>query len=309
MDKNMQFVLIGSIIVDIQLLVSHIPFSGEDVMARDTMYYPGGGFNVLSAVTRQGVPALYAGRIGSGPMGKRIRDALRQEGITCLPVYEDGRGDTGFVITMVEPSGERTFVTSPGIESHIRPEDLAALNLNRQDVVYVSGYDLLYPVSGATIAEYLRMMHEDIRLVFDPGPLIGDIAREHLEFMRRRAWIITANRAEICQWMNQREMTRATALLAAGRPPHSMVVARDGENGAWFINNQELVYVPPRPAQVIDLTGAGDTHTGVLVAFLMWGWPVNKAMWAANIAASLSVEQRGPATSPRRQDIERLMSN
>ncbi|WP_158026949.1 hypothetical protein [Sulfobacillus thermosulfidooxidans] len=44
-------------------------------------------------------------------------------------------------------------------------------------------------------------MNEEIRLVFDPGPLIGDIAPECLEFMRRRVWVISANWAEICQWM------------------------------------------------------------------------------------------------------------
>ncbi|PSR25781.1 MAG: sugar kinase [Sulfobacillus thermosulfidooxidans] len=309
MDKNGRFVLIGSIIMDIQLFVTHIPPSGGDVMASTAMYYPGGGFNVLSAVTRQGIPALYAGRIGHGPMGKRIREALQQEGITSLHAYREGSDDTGFVITLVEPSGERTFVTSPGIESHIRPDDLVALNLSRHDVVYVSGYDLLYPVSGATIAEYLTMMNEEIRLVFDPGPLIGDIAPERLEFMRRRAWLISANRAEICQWMNQHEITEAAALLASQRPPHSLVVARDGEKGAWFVDNQGLVRVPPRPAQVVDLTGAGDTHTGVLVAFLMAGWSVYDAICAANIAASISVEKKGPATSPRRKDIERIMKH
>lgn len=293
----------GSIIVDVQMTVPYIPPSGHDVIASAIRYDAGGGFNVLSAVRRQGMGALYAGLIGQGPMGARIQDSARREGIALLHQPRPDQ-DTGCVITLLEPDGQRTFVTSPGLESRIKPADLAGLKTGTGDIVYVSGYDLLYPVSGDSIMNFLSRMDDKVRLVFDPGPLISDIPAHRLDFMRRRAWIITANRRELCHWAQDDDLAHAARSVSANRPVNSLVVARNGSDGAWVTYAEQLLHVSSRPACVVDTTGAGDTHTGVLVALMAEGWPVIEAVQAANIAASLSCEKLGPATCPPRPIIE-----
>ena len=53
---------------------------------------------------------------------------------------------------------------------------------------------------------------------------------------------------------------------------------------------------------------AGDTHTGVLVAGLMGGLDVVAAARRANAAAAEAVSRLGPARSPRRDEIDALIS-
>src|SRR3712207_8672426 len=61
--------------------------------------------------SRQGVAAAYAGGHGTGPWGDLVRTALARQGIAVLlaPV---AHVDTGWTLALVEPSGERTFVST-----------------------------------------------------------------------------------------------------------------------------------------------------------------------------------------------------
>ena len=53
----------------------------------------------------------------------------------------------------------------------------------------------------------------------------------------------------------------------------------------------------------VDTTGAGDAHTGVLLAGLVTGAGVEAALWTANRAAALAVTRVGPATAPTRAEL------
>ena len=119
---------VGSIVADIRLEAPHLPVRGGDVIASSARISAGGGFNILCAAARQGLRCVFAGRHGAGPYGERIRAELLREGVSVV----HGRapeGDSGFCIVLVEPDGERTFVTSPGVEAHLagrRPRRCAA---------------------------------------------------------------------------------------------------------------------------------------------------------------------------------------
>ena len=59
---------------------------------------------------------------------------------------------------------------------------------------------------------------------------------------------------------------------------------------------------------MIDSTGAGDTHTGVLIAGLTEGLDPVAAVRRANAAAAISVTRRGPATAPNRAELNRFLA-
>jgi sugar/nucleoside kinase (ribokinase family) len=139
--------MVGSVVVDVLMYVDRLPDRGGDVLARRVLTSAGGGFNLLVAAARLGMDGAYGGRTGDGPFGAQARRALDDAGIAALlpPGHE---ADTGVVVGLVEPDGERTFATSPGIEARLAPDDLRALPLRPADAVYVSGYDLVTPSPG-----------------------------------------------------------------------------------------------------------------------------------------------------------------
>ncbi len=61
--------------------------------------------------------------------------------------------------------------------------------------------------------------------------------------------------------------------------------------------------------RAIDATGAGDAHTGVLIAGLAAGLDPVSAARRANAAAALAVTRRGAATAPTRAEIDAFLAS
>jgi ribokinase len=308
-DRGPRLVSVGSIIADIRLDVPHLPARGGDVIGSAATVMAGGGFNILCAAARQGLPALFAGLHGTGPYGDCIRAALAREGIATFhrPVSD---GDSGFCLVLVEPDGERTFVSSPGVEAALGRRRLSEVPLSAGDTVFVSGYDLCYPELGAAIATWVPEMPEGVRLVVDPGPLAGGIPEEILRRLmprlsiwtmnRREAGLLTGATAPADVWRIMRRRLRADALL----------VLRDGASGAALFTGDSAVptMIGAPTVTMVDSTGAGDTHTGVLIASLTQGLDPVAATSRANAAAAVSVTRRGPATAPDRSELDRFLA-
>jgi sugar/nucleoside kinase (ribokinase family) len=145
---------LGNVVVDLVLNIPALPERGADVLAAGYQASPGGGFNVLAAAARQGLPAAYAGAHGRGPFGDLARAALAAEGIEVLLPARPGQ-DTGVVIVIVDDGGERTFLTAPGAEATLTATDLAAVRPAPADIIYLSGYSLLHPANRAALLSWL----------------------------------------------------------------------------------------------------------------------------------------------------------
>jgi sugar/nucleoside kinase (ribokinase family) len=286
--------LVGSVLVDVMLAVPRWPERGGDVLADRANVTPGGGFVVLSAARRLGLPARLAGRVGRGAFGERVMAALADLGVeVLLPRPPE---DTGFCVGLVEPDGERTFVTSPGAEATLDAGELDEVDIGPDDAVYVSGYDLCYPETGPIVASWLAGLRRGL-VVLDPGPLVGEIPDAVLATVLPRTNLLTLN-------------AREAGLLGDGLldrlAPEALLVVRDGARGCTLHRRGRPAEPLSAPSvRAVDTTGAGDTHTGALLAELARiGDPVAAAR-TATIAAALSVTAWGSATCPDRQTLER----
>jgi sugar/nucleoside kinase (ribokinase family) len=297
-----RLVLVGSVIADLLMSVPELPERGGDVLASATSTQVGGGFNVLAAAVRLGLPAALAGHVGDGPFGRMVAAALAGEGIT--PLLPVARGDTGFCVGFVEPDAERTFVTSPGVESRLDAADLAAVDVGPGDAVYVSGYDLCYPVTGPVVADWCAGL-ADALLVLDPGPLVLRIPAEVLDSVLRSTDVLTLNEREA------RLLAGTDAGLRARLRPSTVLLVRRGPRGCTLYPPggaaPEDIAAPVVAA--VDTTGAGDAHTGALLAALRdtGSWP--ESVRVANAAAAFAVTRRGSATAPTRTELASMMWN
>lgn len=309
----------GSVVVDLPLSVPHLPERGGDVLAAGRGAVVGGGFNVVAAAARQGADVAVASPVGTGPWGALVRDALSAEGITVLTAPAED-GDTGVVVTLVEPDGERTFVTTVGVEGRPRAEDLAAVPVRAGDVVYVSGYDLAYPAAAPVVSAWAARLPAGVRLLLDPGPLAGEIGAAVLGAVLARCDLITLNAREAVLLTGADVPQTGDDAAPAGddAPPAGLetvrrlvpdscaVLVRVGEHGCWVSETAGAAarLVPSRPVRAVDATGAGDAHTGILAAALLAGAPLPDAVRRANLGAALAVTRPGPATGPTRAELD-----
>ena len=302
-----RLVLVGSILLDILVHVDALPSRGGDVIAGDRTLASGGGFNVLSAAARLGLPGAYAGLIGDGAFGRQVARDLEMAGIRSL-VPPVGGEDTGFTVGIVEAGGERTFLTAPGIESRLDATALARIVLAPGDAVYVSGYDLLYPVAGPAIASWLDELGPGHLLAVDPGPL-GAAPGGPLGALLGRVGLFSANEREAAERTGARAPSASASALAGQLAPGGIAVVRVGPDGCWVARRGEVaVHVPGHPAAAVDTTGAGDVHVGAMLARLAAGDDPVAAARFANVAAALSVEHRGGASGPAPEAVAAAMA-
>ncbi|GAA3562742.1 PfkB family carbohydrate kinase [Amycolatopsis ultiminotia] len=293
----------GQVIVDLVMRVGELPPRGGDVLAGSFGLSPGGGFNVMAAAARSGAPVVYAGAHGAGRFGDQVRAALQEEGITVAQPPADGP-DTGICVVLVDAGGERTFVTGTGAEGALRPERLSGVETTPQDVVYVSGYSLLHESNRAALLAWLPGSRG--RVLFDPGPLAGEIDGRVLDRVLSTVDILSCNARE-ARSLSGRDDPGAAASALSERTGAAAVV-RNGPDGCLLARNGKTAGVPGFPVHPTDTNGAGDTHCGVLAAALLAGADLETAAVRANAAAALSVRTEGPATSPTAAEIDAFLT-
>lgn len=298
---------VGNAVVDLVVTIPHLPPRGGDIIASSTTFAVGGGFNVMAAASRLGLPTVYAGTIGTGMFATLVRTALAGERISIVgPTHP--QMDTGTVVVMVDDGGERTFVTSFGAEATLTFDQLKLLRPAQADIVAVTGYSLAHPAGAAAVAPWLAELAPDIVVVTDPGTLLAEIPVQAMDVLMARTDWWTCNSAEAAALTGHREPAGAAAELAR-RSGRAGVVVRDGAAGCWLATGGcAPVQIPGFAVSAIDTTGAGDAHTGAFIAALAQQADPFRAASRANAAAALAVTRRGPATAPDGQELDRFLA-
>jgi sugar/nucleoside kinase (ribokinase family) len=310
-----RLVFAGEAIVDVLMRVPALPGRGGDMLAESASVEVGGGFNIMAAAVRQGLPVVYAGGHGTGPWGGKVRAALAAEGIGLLrPPYPDA--DTGFTVGLVEPDGERTFVTALGAESLGQADTWNSIRLQSGDAVYVSGYGLVPAGPGPVLAAWAAALPPEVLLFADPGPLVADIPAPVLDPVLARCDWWSCNRREAALLTGSDDPAEAARRLAR-RTGRAGVIVRSGPDGCVLALRvpgpaQEpalsLSHVAAPAVTAVDTTGAGDAHSGVFLAGLAAGLTPAEAARRANAAAALAVTRAGAATAPARAELDRFLA-
>jgi sugar/nucleoside kinase (ribokinase family) len=253
---------------------------------------------------------VYAGGHGTGALGERVRTALRELEVAVLQPPASS-GDTGVCLTFVDAHAERTFITAPGAEAVLTLAQLDTVAPAPADIVALSGYDLAYEDAGEALAAWVSSLPIGQPVLLDPGPLVAEIPSARWAAVISRVTVLTVNERE-------------AELLAGGRTddppalhrwirerhpmdPAALVVIRLGADGCTYDGGPDrspVTAVPSIPVTALDTTGAGDTHTGVLLAELAAGTGIREALQRANVAAALSVTRSGPASAPTRGEVD-----
>jgi sugar/nucleoside kinase (ribokinase family) len=292
-------------LVDAVMEVPRLPARGGNVMADSYRRYAGGAVTILLAAARSGARTVHAGAIGTGPNGDLVRAVLAADGVeVASPPVRDL--DTGVCVVLVEPTAERSFVTTQGAERHISVASLSAAAPAPGDMVCVSGYSLV----GRTrdpLVEWVRALPDGVDVVLDPGATLEQVPAAALDAVLARTTVWTGNREESEALAGVDGIREAAEVVAGMLPGAAVVVVRDGPRGCLVREGGRHVFVPGYPQRPVDTNGAGDTHTGVLLAERLAGsgWP--DAAVRANAAGALKVTRRGPESAPSRHEVDEFL--
>ena len=303
----------GQALVDVVVEVPDLPDRGQNVMASSATDYAGGAVTVLVAAARFGADCVHAGAHGTGPHGDLVRAALAGEGIAASAAPVEGL-DTGICVVMVEPSAERTFVTTLGAERRISVESLDTSRPGPGDLVCVTGFSLALDSTRDPLLAWLPTLAPGVVVVLDPGAAFAglDDAVRQAMLEVTDVWSSNAEEAEdILRAVGldaPADLAARTAAVAPLLRGDAVAIVRDGPEGCAVHVAGETTYVPGFPQTPVDTNGAGDTHTGALLAEVAAGTPWQEGCRRANAAAAIKVTRRGPESAPTAAEVDAFLS-
>jgi sugar/nucleoside kinase (ribokinase family) len=306
----------GQALVVVVVEVPALPRRGQNVMATSTTRYAGGAVNVLVAAARFGASCVHAGAHGTGPNGDLVRASLADSGVAVsAPAVPDR--DTATCLVLVEPSAQRTFVTGLGAERDISVDSLSTAAPVAGDLVCVTGYSLVLEETRDPLLAWLPTLDEGVVVVLDPGAAFAHLPAEVRDPMLAHTDVWSGNAEEAADLLRALgrpladdgdSMAAPARALAALLRGEAVTVVRDGAAGCAVSVGGDTTLLPGFPQRAVDTNGAGDTHTGALVADVAAGHDWVGACRRANASAAIKVTRRGPATAPTAAEVEEFLA-
>ena len=297
---SMKTLVIGSAMFEMLMKLDALPKTGEDVLCRESDMIIGGcAYNVAGTLRNMGCPHDLCVPVGKGPYAAVIAQHLKRCGYEIL--IRDESQDNGWCLDLVEADGERTFITSQGIEATFRKEWFDGIAIAAYDKIYVSGYQLCGD-SGREMAQWLESLRGK-QLFFAPGPVIGQIPEAVKAAIYRCHPILHLNEKEAGEESGENRVKEAAESLYDRTG--NLVIITLGAKGALFYDGNALHSIPSEPTVVADTIGAGDSHMGAVIASLSGGYDTETAIRIANRVAAAIVGIQGPVMD-REQFEERL---
>lgn len=293
-------------LVDLVVEVPSLPARGRNVNATGETRYAGGAVNILVAAARTGASAAHGGAHGRGPNGDLVRATLGTEGVavTADPVPE---ADTGECIVFVEPGGERTFVTTYGAERRLTASTYATLDPRPGDLLCISGYSL-FPPTRDPLLEFLGALPPGVDVVLDPSEPFASFPRPLQDATLEHVTVWTSNMIEARETTGLDAPEDIPEALRRRIGSRTVVIVRDGAGGCVVHHHGRGTAIAGYPRTPVDTNGAGDVHTGTLLAERALGADWETAATRANAAAAIKVTRRGPASAPHRAEVDAFLA-
>ncbi|MBW9353286.1 sugar kinase [Citrobacter sp. EC_71] len=294
--------VVGAAVIDVIADAYALPWRGCDIELKQQGVNIGGcALNIAVALRRLEINASNALPLGQGVWADIIRNRMAKEGLHSL--IDNAEGDNGWCLALVEPDGERTFMSFSGVENQWNADWLARLNIPRNSLVYLSGYQLTSPC-GELLVQWLEGL-EDVTPFIDFGPRIGDISDDLMARIMACRPLVSLNRQEAEIAAERFALSQDVEGFGVEwvRRFAAPVVIRHDKDGAWYFSAQTSGCVPAFKTTVVDTIGAGDSHAGGMLAGLASGWSLADAVLLGNAVASWVVGHRGGDCAPSREAL------
>lgn len=284
--------VVGDVMTDVIVVPEGPLVKGSDRRATVRSRPGGSGANQAVWLGSMGADVLFAARVGQADQSM-YENYFR--GLGVVPVLSgDREAPSGVLVTIVDPDGERSFLTDRGANLNLCPDDLGADLLDGVGLVMVSGYSFFAPGPRAAVQGLLaRAKARGIAVAVDPasvGFLVEVGAEQFLAWTQGADWIF-ANESEAETLTG---VTGFEAQIAALGRHYGNVVLKRGRAGAALGGADGIrVVLPALAVPVVDSTGAGDAFAAGFVAARLEGADETRSLTRGIAAGARAVQSIG----------------
>jgi sugar/nucleoside kinase (ribokinase family) len=275
--------------------------------------------NVAIAVSRNGLSASMACKVGDDDFGRFLMDTLAENNVraACPELCREAITTMAFV-TLAE-DGERrfTFARKPGADMLLKEEEVLESDIADAAIIHAGSCSLsAQPVAAAT-ERALRLGHEKGKLVSFDVNYRNVMWNDDIDACTRAVKDILKYVDLLKISEEEVDMLGGEAAIPALMKDNgiTLVVQTLGANGVRAYFGGETFDVAGRMVKAVDATGAGDAFWGAFLAKLricgvakaadLTAEIIRQALEYGNVSGCICVQTKGAIASiPTRAQIE-----
>lgn len=289
-------VVFGSLTIDLNVVVPHLPTPGETVLSPTYEWMPGGkGANQAISAARCGAKVGMVGMVGDDGFGTRVLNNMKKESILGAGIGRSDDMPTGCATVFIDDeTGENQIVIAAGANMQTKADQVPDDILGPQNVVMMQ-----MEVTPEENWDVINRAHANgAKTILNIAPA-APVPKEVLDKLD----YLIVNRIEAEQIAEKLGLTieedaiklanvlaencNLTCVITLG-PKGSVAV--DHEKNAWSVPAMEI-------EDLVDTTGAGDAFCGAFAAALHAGETLPNAMRHGSVAGSLACRGKGAQAS------------
>jgi sugar/nucleoside kinase (ribokinase family) len=287
-----RILVVGDVMTDIIVMPEGPIVKGSDRRAKVRSRPGGSGANQAVWLAAMEAEVLFAARVGAS---ERSMYENYFRGLGVVPVLTgDPDLPSGVLVTIVDPDGERSFLTDRGANLSLCAADLPESLLDGVGVIMVSGYSFFAPGPRAAVQElFARAKARAIAVAVDPASVgfLEEVGADAFIGWTEGADWLFANQSEAQALCGAADVETQMRLL--GRH-YRTVVIKCGALGASLGGRTGLSLSLPAPAvDMVDSTGAGDAFAAGFLAAHCRGEGLDAALAKGIAAGARAVQSIG----------------
>jgi sugar/nucleoside kinase (ribokinase family) len=284
--------VVGDVMTDVIVVPEGPIVKGSDRRATVRSRPGGSGANQAVWLGAMGADVWFAARVGAADRAQH--DAyFRARGVVPVLAVDEAQ-PSGVLVTIVDPDGERSFLTDRGANLNLCSHDVPPALLDGAAMVMVSGYSFFAPGPRQAVRGlFAQAQARGLAVAVDPAS-VGFLEEvgpaEFVAWTQGADWIF-ANQSEAATLTGEAALEGQVAAL--GRH-YSNVIIKRGSAGAALGGKAGIRLSLPAPAvPVVDSTGAGDAFAAGFIAALLAGADEATALGQGIAAGAQAVQMLG----------------
>ena len=252
----------------------------------------GSAANVAMFGALTGTPSRFIGQVGNDNLGEQLCASLRGSGVD---VCTEARGRTGSIVVVVQPNGERTFLTDRGVASDLSVFD--AQHLAGVSIVHVPTYSLAHDPLATTAIQYIRAARASGALISIDASSTS-VLRDY--GISRYSELIASIAPDVFLCNND-EAALLNIDSARPMPGVELTVIKRGALPVTAITAAGVVteVVTPPVAKIVDTTGAGDAFAAGFLPVYATSRNIKDSITNGNLIASRVLRSPGATLEAR----------
>ena len=277
---------IGDLVEDVVVWLNTDLNIGSDTESVIRRTRGGSAANVAMFAALTKTPARFIGQVGHDRLGTQLCEVLRESGVDVQVVHD---GHTGSIVVLVQPNGQRSFLTDRGVASHLAIFQASLMKDVR--VLHVPTYSLVDEPLGSTSTQYIATARQHGALISIDASSSSvlqkfgvDAYRSLIAALQPDVFLCNEDEAAVLGIGAQQPMTGAPLTIIKQGPLPVIAVHSDGTS---------LEIAVPPVVNIVDTTGAGDAFAAGFLPTYADTRDVSAAIQRGNDIASRVLQSPG----------------